>query len=256
MGAIISGMALHRGMRPYGGTFLVFADYFRPSIRLATMMKLPVIYVLTHDSVAVGEDGPTHQPVEHIASLRAIPGLTVIRPADANETAAAWRQAIQNIDGPTALILSRQKLPILDSSSTDIKKDCSKGAYILADSDGKPALILIASGSEVHLALEARERLAQKGVAARVVSMPCWELFEKSPQDYKEAVMLPDVSARISIEAGVSMGWERYVGSSDAIIAIDRFGASAPGDTIMEKFGFTPDRVVNKAIEMLAKQKA
>lgn len=256
MGAILSGMALHRGMRPYGGTFLVFADYFRPSIRLATMMKLPVIYVLTHDSVAVGEDGPTHQPVEHIASLRAIPGLTVIRPADATETATAWRQAIHNIDGPTALILSRQKLPILDSSSANVQEGCAKGAYILADSDGKPALILIASGSEVHLALEARKRLAEKGVAARVVSMPSWELFEKAPRDFKEAVLLPDVTARISIEAGVSMGWERYVGSSDAIIAIDRFGASAPGDTIMENFGFTADRVVNKAIEMLAKQKA
>jgi len=251
MGAILSGMALHRGIRPYGGTFLVFADYFRPAIRLAAMMKLPVIYVLTHDSVAVGEDGPTHQPVEHLAALRAIPGLTVIRPADANETAAAWRQALQNTDGPTALILSRQKLPILDPGAADVETGVSKGAYILSDAAGKPDLILIASGSEVHLALEARKRLVQDGVAVRVVSMPSWELFEKAPQGYQETVLPPEITARVSVEAGIQMGWERYVGSGKAIIGINRFGASAPGETVMEKFGLTADQVVNRAKQQL-----
>jgi len=251
MGAILSGMALHRGIRPYGGTFLVFADYFRPAIRLAAMMKLPVIYVLTHDSVAVGEDGPTHQPVEHLAALRAIPGLTVIRPADANETAAAWRLALQNTDGPTALILSRQKLPILDPGAAGVKTGVSKGAYILSDAAGKPDLILIASGSEVHLALEARKRLVQDGVAVRVVSMPSWELFEKAPQDYQETVLPPEITARVSVEAGIQMGWERYVGSGNAIIGINRFGASAPGETVMEKFGLTADQVVNRAMQQL-----
>jgi transketolase len=253
MGAILSGMALHRGIRPYGGTFLVFADYFRPAIRLAAMMKLPVIYVLTHDSIAVGEDGPTHQPVEHLAALRAIPGLTVIRPADANETVAAWRQALVNSDGPTALILSRQKLPIFDPGAVDGKSGVSKGAYVIADAAGNPDLILIATGSEVHIALEARKRLVQKGTAVRVISMPSWELFEKAPLDYKEAVLPPEVTDRVSVEAGISMGWERYVGGSTAIIAIDRFGASAPGGIVMEKFGFTADHVVNRALEILKK---
>lgn len=251
MGAILSGMALHRGIRPYGGTFLVFADYFRPSIRLAAMMKLPVIYVLTHDSIAVGEDGPTHQPVEHLAALRAIPGLTVIRPADAGEAAAAWRQAIEAKDGPTALILSRQKLPILDPGAVDIQTGVSRGAYVLEDAEGNPDLILIASGSEVHLALEARKRLAQKGFEVRVVSMPSWELFDKAPLDYQDKVLPLDVTARLSVEAGISMGWERYVGSRTAIIAIDRFGASAPGTTVMEKYGLTVDQVVSKAMQQL-----
>ena len=253
MGAILSGLALHGGIRPYGGTFLVFADYFRSSIRLAAMMKLPVIYVLTHDSIAVGEDGPTHQPVEHVASLRAIPGLTVFRPADANETAAAWRQAIQNTDGPTALVLSRQKLPILDPDSSGAKNGSLMGAYVLSDSDGKPDLILIASGSEVHVALAAQARLAEKDIAARVVSMPSWELFEKAPADYQNKVLPSDVTARVSVEAGITMGWERYVGRSGAIIGIDRFGASAPGATVMEKFGFTADHVVEKALEIVKK---
>jgi transketolase len=251
MGAILSGMALHRGIRPYGGTFLVFADYFRPSIRLAAMMKLPVIYVLTHDSIAVGEDGPTHQPVEHLAALRAIPGLTVIRPADAGETIAAWRQAIEAKDGPTALILSRQKLPILNPGAFDIQTGVSRGAYVLEDAAGNPDLILIASGSEVHLALEARKRLVQKGFEVRVVSMPSWELFDKAPLDYQDKVLPPDVTARLSVEAGISIGWERYVGSRTAIIAIDRFGASAPGATVMEKYGLTVDQVVSKAMQQL-----
>lgn len=253
MGAVLSGLALHKGVRPYGGTFLVFADYMRPSIRLAALMKLPVIYIFTHDSVAVGEDGPTHQPVEHLASLRAIPGLTVIRPADAHETAAAWRQAIKNTNSPTALLLSRQKLPVLTVGSRARLDGVSKGAYTLADGDGTPDIILIGTGSEVSLCLEAKNKLSQKGVSARVVSMPSWELFEKSPPKYKDDVLPPGVTARIAVEAGITMGWERYVGNTNAIIGIDRFGASAPGGTVMEKLGITVENVVNKALEILEK---
>ncbi len=255
MGAILSGMAIHKGLRPYGGTFLVFADYMRPSIRLASMMKLPVIYIFTHDSIAVGEDGPTHQPVEQIASLRGIPGLTVIRPADAVETAEAWRVAMKSVDGPVALILSRQKLPVLDRSRYGLAEGLTSGAYILSDilanSEGKPDIILIASGSEVHIALEAANCLAAKGVAVRVVNMPSWELFEKMPQEYKDKVLWPDVEKRIAIEAGIPMGWERYVGSGGAIIGITGFGVSAPGGAVMERFGFTSGNIVKKAMELL-----
>lgn len=254
MGAILSGMALHRGVRPYGGTFLVFADYMRPSIRLAALMKLPVIYIFTHDSVAVGEDGPTHQPVEHLASLRTIPGLTVIRPADAYETVAAWKQAIVSTDRPVALLLSRQKLPVLDTSAPAALDGVSKGAYILADSDGKPDIILIGSGSEISLCLEAKTRLSENSISARVVSMPSWELFEESSKNYKDRVLPPDVNARVAVEAGIAMGWERYVGNQNAIISINRFGASAPGGTVMEKFGFTADNVYAKALEVLEKR--
>jgi transketolase len=254
MGAVLSGMALHKGVRPYGGTFLVFADYMRPSIRLAALMKLPVIYIFTHDSVAVGEDGPTHQPVEHLASLRAIPGLTVIRPADAYETVAAWKQAILSTDRPVALLLSRQKLPVLDTSAPAALGGVSKGAYILADSDGKPDIILIGSGSEISVCLEAKTRLSENSVSARVVSMPSWELFEESSQNYKDRVLPPDVTARVAVEAGIAMGWERYVGNPNAIVSINRFGASAPGGTVMEKFGFTADNVVAKALEILEKR--
>jgi transketolase len=249
MGGIMSGMFLHNGLRPYGGTFLVFADYLRPSLRVAAIMNIPIIYVFTHDSIAVGEDGPTHQPVEHLASLRAIPGLTVIRPADASETAQAWRQAIKTTTGPISLILSRQKLPVLTSNA--IKDGLTKGAYVLADCDGKPDIILIGTGSEVHIILEAKERLLEEGVAARVVSMPSWELFEKTSQDYKDRVLLPDVQTRLAVEAGSPMGWCRYVGSSGAVIGINGFGASAPGGIVMEKYGFTPDHVVQKALELI-----
>ncbi len=251
MGAIMSGMAIHKGLRPYGGTFLVFADYMRSSIRLAAMMKLPVIYIFTHDSIAVGEDGPTHQPVEHIAGLRAIPGLTVIRPADAVETAEAWRIAMKSVDGPVAMILSRQKLPVLDRSRYGMADGLANGAYILSDSEGKPDIILIASGSEVHIALEAADSLAAKGVQARVVNMPSWELFEKMPREYKDKVLLPDVEKRIAVEAGISMGWERYVGTGGKIIGITGFGISAPGGLVMEKFGFTSENIVEKAMELL-----
>ncbi|RKZ28382.1 transketolase [bacterium] len=251
MGGILSGIALHKGLRPYGGTFLVFADYMRPSIRLASMMKLPVIYIFTHDSIAVGEDGPTHQPVEQLASLRAISGLTVIRPSDAAETAEAWRQAIETTDGPVALILSRQKLPVIDRSEFGSADGLANGAYILAESSDNPDIILIATGSEVHIALESKEILTQKGISARVISMPSWELFEKTSQEYKDKLLPPDITARIAIEAGISMGWRNYVGDAGSIISIEGFGTSAPGGTVMEKFGFTAENIVQKAIDML-----
>ncbi|MCD4778224.1 MAG: transketolase, partial [Desulfobacterales bacterium] len=224
MGGIMSGIALHKGLRPYGGTFFVFADYMRPAIRLAALMKLPVIYIFTHDSIAVGEDGPTHQPVEHLAGLRAIPGLTVIRPADATETIEAWRLAAQTTDYPVALILSRQKLPVIDRTIYSSADKLVNGAYILSDSDGKPDIILIATGSEVHIALKAGKILEEKGISVRVVSMPSWELFENTSQEYKDKVLLPDVNVRIAVEAGISMGWERYAGSSGVVIGINEFG--------------------------------
>jgi transketolase len=251
MGGIMSGMFLHHGLRPYAGTFLVFADYLRPALRVAAIMKIPVIYVFTHDSIAVGEDGPTHQPVEHLASLRAIPGITVIRPADASETAQAWRQAIKTTTGPIALILSRQKLPVLKSNA--IEDGLAKGAYVLSDCDGKPDIILIGTGSEVHIILEAKTRLLEKGIAARVVSMPSWELFEKTSQKYKDRVLLPDVQTRLAVEAGSPMGWCRYVGTSGGVIGINSFGASAPGGIVMEKYGFTSEHVIEKAMELLKK---
>ncbi|MFN2245318.1 MAG: transketolase-like TK C-terminal-containing protein, partial [Anaerolineae bacterium] len=221
---------------------LVFSDYMRPSVRLAAIMKLPVIYVYSHESIFVGEDGPTHQPVEHAASLRIIPGLTVLRPADANETAAAWRAIVEHRDGPVALLLSRQKLPILGDVDSD---GVARGAYILADAP-EPKVILIASGSEVSLALAAREILAEEGIAARVVSMPSWELFEAQSQAYRDSVLPPELTARVAIEAGVATGWERYAGTEGQIIAMTRFGASAPSGVLAEKFGFTADAVASR----------
>jgi transketolase len=251
MGAILSGLALHKGLHPYGGTFLVFSDYCRPAIRLAAIMKVPVTYVFTHDSVAVGEDGPTHQPVEHLAALRAIPGLTVIRPADATETAAAWRVALKTANAPVALILTRQNLPVIDRKIFPSAASLVKGAYVLADSNGRPDVILIGTGSEVHLCLEARELLAKRKVAARVVSMPSWELFERTTQSYRDKVLPPEVTARVAVEAGVSFGWERYVGRTEAIVGINRFGASAPGGTVMQQYGMTASAVVSKAMSLL-----
>jgi transketolase len=251
MGGIMSGMLLHHGVRPYGGTFLVFSDYMRASIRAASLMKLPVIYIFTHDSIAVGEDGPTHQPIEHIACLRAIPGLTVIRPADAAETAEAWRQTMKTTDGPVALILSRQKLPILDRSEGDSVKMLSNGAYIVSDSKETPDLILIATGSEVSIAVEAKKTLLSKGVSARVISMPSWELFEKTSKGYKHNLLPPEVTNRIAVEAGSPIGWERYTGNSESIIGIASFGVSAPGGLVMEKFGFTAENIVQKALELM-----
>jgi len=250
MGAIVNGMALHGGTLPYGATFLIFSDYMRPALRLAALMDVHVIFIFTHDSIGLGEDGPTHQPVEQLMGLRAIPGLTVLRPADANETAYAWVEAMK-CKGPVCLILSRQKLPILDTQRYPVAEGVSKGAYILADSEGeRPELILIATGSEVHLALEAREALKTRSVDARVVSMPSWELFEAQPTGYKEAV-LPEGVPRLAIEAGVTLGWERYTGSRGAVIGLDRFGASAPGKIALENLGFNVGNVVNRALRLV-----
>ncbi len=254
MGAVMNGMFVHGGVRPFGATFLVFADYMRPAIRVASLMKLPIIYVFTHDSIAVGEDGPTHQPVEHVASLRSIPGLTVLRPGCASETADAWRLALKITDGPTALILSRQGLPVSDRSQAE--GSVSSGAYILKDTKETPDAILIASGSEVHITLEAAEKLAEKGIQARVVSMPSWELFEKNLQNYKEWVLLPEVKTRVAVEAGISMGWDKYVGDKGAVISMEDFGASAPGNILLEKFGFTSDNIVEKTLALIETNKA
>lgn len=251
MGAIMSGMFLHGGIRPYGGTFLVFADYVRPAIRMAALMKLPVIYVFTHDSVAVGEDGPTHQPVEHLASLRAIPNLLVLRPCDANETADAWIQAVKTNNQPVALALSRQKLPVLDPEKTN--GQLAKGGYVLSDCDGRPDILLLATGAEVHLALAAQEKLEQKGIKARVVNMPSWELFEKNSEGYKDAVLPPDVTTRLAVEAGIPMGWERYVGTQGKIIGMTGYGASAPGGTVLETFGFSAGNVAAEAEALVKK---
>ena len=249
MGAIMSGLFLHGGIRPYGGTFLVFADYVRPAIRVAALMGLPLIYVFTHDSVAVGEDGPTHQPVEHLASLRAIPNLTVLRPCDANETVDAWIQAIRSTNSPVVLALSRQNLPVLERSQTN--GQLVRGGYVLSDCQGTPDILLIATGAEVHLALSAQTELAQKKIAARVINMPSWELFEKNSDTYKNEVLPPTVTARLAIEAGIEMGWQRYVGVAGKVIGINTFGASAPGATVLEKYGFTVANVVAQAEQLL-----
>jgi transketolase len=249
MGAIISGMYLHSGVRPFGGTFLVFSDYMRPAIRMASLMRLPIIYVFTHDSVAVGEDGPTHQPVEHVAALRAIPGLNVIRPADANETALAWKKALGTLNSPTALILSRQKLPTLDLSNSD--GDMVWGGYTVKSAGKTPDMLIIATGSEVHISVAAAEILEKEhNIKASVVSLLSWELFEKAPEPYKERILPATVTKRLTVEAGISMGWEKYAGSQGKSISIDRFGASAPGGTVLKEFGFSVDNIVKTALEM------
>jgi transketolase len=247
MGAIMNGMALHGGVIPYGGTFLVFSDYMRPSIRLAALMRQRVIYVFTHDSIGLGEDGPTHQPVEHLAALRTIPNLVVFRPADAWETAVGWQVAIARRDGPTALALTRQNLPVLERDAT---AGAAQGGYVLADADN-PQVILLGSGSEVHIALAAQQLLAAQGIAARVVSMPSWELFEQQSPAYKAAVLPPDLTARVAIEAGVSFGWERYVGAAGLTLAIDRFGASAPYERIYAELGLTPEALAAAALKLV-----
>jgi len=253
MGAILNGMALHGGLIPYGGTFLVFSDYMRPSVRLAAMMKAHVVYVWTHDSIGLGEDGPTHQRVEHAAALRAIPGLVCIRPADAPETAEAWRAALRWTGGPVGLFLSRQKLPLIDRASFAAAAGLQRGAYVLADAHGgKPDVILIASGSEVAVALQAREQLQARQVRTRVVSMPSWELFSIQDKAYRESVITRSVRLRVSIEAAVSFGWERWVGEDGLVIGLDRFGASAPYETLMKEFGFTSENVVRKVLERLS----
>jgi transketolase len=255
MGAIVNGMAAHGGLMPFAATFLMFSDYMRPTIRLAALMKLPVKYVFTHDSIAVGEDGPTHQPVEHLAALRSIPGLVTIRPADGNETAAAWRLAVEVTDFPVALILSRQKLPIINIDKKVLDSGVRKGAYIVHDtSTGTPDLILIASGSEVSLALEAQKKLQDEDINVRVVSMPSWELFEKQSEEYHNQVLPKDCKARLAIEAGSTLGWYRWVGSDGEVVGVDRFGASAPGDKVMHEYGFNVENVCQKA-RRLIKQK-
>ena len=248
MGAILNGLALHGGIIPYGGTFLVFSDYMRPTIRLAALMKLGVIYVFTHDSIGLGEDGPTHQPIEHLAALRAIPNLTVFRPADAYESVVGWKTAVARRTSPTAFALTRQKLPLLPPA---LAEGARNGAYILVDVPA-PQVILMGSGSEVHIAVEAQKQLAAQGVAARVVSFPSWELFDEMPSAYRDAVLPPDVTARVAIEAGIAQGWDKYVGSQGAVISIEHFGASAPFEILYEKFGLTPEAMTAKALALLA----
>jgi len=252
MGAILNGLALSGMLIPYGGTFLIFSDYMRPAIRLASLMGLPVKYVFTHDSVFVGEDGPTHQPISQLLSLRAIPGLTVIRPADANETAGAWKVAIERQNGPTALALSRQSLPIIQQAPSLAVEGVARGAYVVADpAQGEPQLLLIASGSEVTLALDASALLAGQGIAVRVVSLPSWDLFEAQDRDYQESVLPPSLTKRLAIEAGTTLGWDRYVGTEGDVIGIDGFGASAPHQAVAEHFGLTPESVAERAKALL-----
>jgi transketolase len=254
MGSILNGLALHGGVIPYGGTFLIFSDYMRPPIRLAAMMGQRVIYVFTHDSIGLGEDGPTHQPVEQLAALRAIPNLTVIRPADANETAEAWRQALLNTAGPTALALTRQNVPTLDRKKFNAASGLAKGGYVVNRLEGKtPRVLLIGTGSELSLALEAAGRLEAQGIVAQVVSLPSWGLFDRQPQDYRDQVLPPLVKARVAVEAGSPLGWERYVGDQGRIVGLDHFGASAPYKVLYEKFGITVERVVEAALAALGR---
>jgi transketolase len=254
MGGILNGLVYHGGVIPYGATFLIFSDYMRPAIRLAALSELPVIYVFTHDSLGLGEDGPTHQPIEHLATLRAIPQLTVIRPADANETTVAWRVALTQRQGPVALVLTRQNLPIFDRTQMAAADGLEHGAYTLLQAeDATPDIILIASGSEVVLAVEAHQQLAQHGVRAQVVSMPSWELFEQQPQAYRETVLPPAVRKRLAVEAGIPQGWRDYVGSEGDIIGVTRFGASAPGPVAMDKLGFNVPNVVARALKLLGR---
>jgi transketolase len=250
MGAIINGIALHGPTRPYGGTFLVFSDYMRPAVRLGALMKCAGIYVWTHDSIGLGGDGPTHQPVEHLAALRAIPGLSVVRPGDANETAGAWKAVLERPEGPCGLALSRQNLPTLEGTSHE---GVARGGYVLADaSSGEPQVVLIATGSELALAVEARERLEADGVPTRVVSMPCVEWFDEQDEAYRESVLPRAVRARVAVEAGIAMPWYRFTGDAGEIVSIEHFGASAEADVLFREFGFTPEAVVAAARRSLS----
>ena len=252
MGAIVNGLAYYGGFIPFGSTFLVFSDYMRPAIRLSALSHLGSIWVFTHDSIGVGEDGPTHQPIEQLAALRCIPNLITLRPADANEVAQAWKIAIQNRHRPTALVLTRQNLPTLDRSQFASAEGTKRGAYVLADlGDGQPEVILMASGSEVSLIVEAGQKLVELGHSVRLVSFPSWELFAEQDQAYRDSVLLPEVGARLAVEAGVAQGWQEWVGPKGRVLAIDRFGASAPGEVVFKMFGFTPEHVVEKALEIL-----
>ncbi|GAE33964.1 transketolase [Halalkalibacter akibai] len=251
MGAALNGLALHGGVRPYAGTFFVFSDYLRPSIRLAALMKQPVVYVFTHDSIAVGEDGPTHEPVEQLPSLRAIPGLTVIRPADANETTEAYRYAFEQRNEPVAMVLTRQALPVLEGTVELAREGVRKGAYVVSDSEEEADVILLASGSEVSLAVEAKKELVQKGIAVRIVSMPSWELFEQQSDEYKESVLPTAIKARVAIEMAYPLGWERYIGDEGKLIAVTDFGASGTGEKVVSEYGFTTENVI-ATVEKLA----
>ena len=252
MGASLNGMAAHGGIIPFGSTFLIFSDYLRPSIRLAALMELGVIYVFTHDSIGLGEDGPTHQPIEQLAALRAIPRLVVIRPGDANETAVAWRVAIETRNRPVALVLTRQNVPTLDRAQFAAADGLRRGAYVLADApNGKPDIVMIGTGSELHLVASARQKLLEQNIQARIVSMPSWELFDAQPQDYRDSVLPKSVKPRLAVEAALPQGWHRYVGDSGNVIGIERFGASAPGNVVMEKFGFTANHVAEGALALL-----
>ena len=270
MGSTLTGMSLNGGLIPYGGTFMTFSDYMRPAIRLAALSEVQVIYVFTHDSVGLGEDGPTHQPIEHLAALRSIPHLFVIRPADSHEVREAWRLAILRRHAPTALALTRQKVPLIDRARFASAEGSRRGAYVLAEAEPaerngsasdrapeaketQPDLILIATGSEMGLALEARETLQSEGVPTRVVSMPCWELFDEQSEDYRNEVLPPALSARLAIEAGVRQGWDRYVGPAGDVICLDRFGASAPGDVALRNLGFNVENVLQRARALLGR---
>jgi transketolase len=253
MAAMVNGMALHGGLIPFGATFFNFSDYMRPSLRLSALMQAHSIFVFTHDSIGLGQDGPTHQPVEQLTSLRAMPGLTVFRPADATETTEAWRLAI-GLPGPVALVLTRQALPVLDPKQFPVSNGVAKGAYVLVDGlDPDPDLILVATGSEVHLALQAARALAQSGIEVRVVSMPSWELFAKQPDEYRDTV-LPLNTPKLAIEAGATLGWYKWVGRTGDVIGLDHFGASAPGEVVMEKMGFNVDNVVHRALRLLKRE--
>ena len=254
MAAVLNGMALSEMLIPVGGTFFIFTDYMRPAMRIAALMKANVIYILTHDSIGLGEDGPTHQPVEHLAAFRAMPNMIMIRPADATETAVAWEIAVSRREGPVGLVLTRQKLPVIDRTRFAPASMVKKGGYILADSkNDKPNVILISTGSEISICMQAWEKLTSEGIAARIVSLPSWELFEEQPIEYKQEVLPPDIHARVAVEAGSALGWRRYVGDRGTIIAMHSFGASAPAETSMEKFGFTPENIIAKARELLNK---
>ena len=249
----MNGMAVHGGVIPYAGTFLVFSDYMRPAIRLSALSDYPSIWIFTHDSIGLGEDGPTHQPIEQLTSLRAIPNLLVIRPADANEVSEAWRVAIRNREGPTVIVLSRQNLPTMDREIYSPASGLLNGAYILSDfGENKPELILMASGSEVSLILEAGKAHSERGVNVRVISFPSWELFEKQNDAYKDHVLLPEVKARLSVEAGIALGWDKWVGDQGLIISIEKFGASAPSEVLYQEYGLTVNNIIQQA-EMLLK---
>jgi transketolase len=254
MGSLLNGLALHKGFRGYGATFLIFSDYMRASVRLAALIGVPVTYVWTHDSVWLGEDGPTHQPVEHFMALRAIPQLYLLRPCDANETAQAWRVAMERHDGPCGLALSRQAVPTLDRDGAFAPAEgVLRGAYTLIDAEGSLDAIVMATGSEVHDALAAREALAAEGIGVRVVSMPCWELFDGQEQAYRDEVLPPGVTARVSVEAGITFGWEKWIGPRGKSVGIDRFGASAPGKTVARELGVSPEAVAAAVREVVGR---